>query len=269
MRTASESASDPRMQRRGGARGAPLPRLGAQALPKGRIVAAPAQEAEIPAFQGGRRVRGDQGGLGEKGAGTAHGVEQRAAALVDVRPAGAQQHGGGDIFLERGAAALESIAAPVQALAGEVHRQQCGVALDMQMQQHVGAFRLDVRAFAGGVAQIVAHRVLQQLRTIQGVTDGFVAAAAIAGERRPRGQMFAPVDAFDAFIHRLRTARVEGSQAQQHAGCGARPQAGAVPASSVPMEFHVVAAFANIVRPERASSSASTEAAPTGAVAIQ
>ena len=138
----------------------------------------------------------------------------------------------------------------MQALAGEIHRQQRRRAFDMQMQQHVGALRFDVRPFACGVAKIVADRVLEQLRAVDRVSDGFVAAAAIAGQRRTRRQMFPPVDALDGLIHAFRTAGVDRSQAQQHAGRGARPQASAIAHLERALILHIVAALTNIVGAE-------------------
>ena len=104
-----------------GARAAPFAGLGAQLLPERGIVAAPAREAEIFTVERRRRVRRNQGCLGEKGAGTAHRIEQRAAAIKNAGPTGAQQHGRGNVLFERRAPAFAAIAAPVQALAGKIH----------------------------------------------------------------------------------------------------------------------------------------------------
>ncbi len=73
----------------------------------------------------------------------------------------------------------------------------------MQVQQHIGALGLDIRALAGGVPQAVAHGILQQLRAINRVTDGFIAAAAIAGKRGARGEMLAPIHALDGLEQTL------------------------------------------------------------------
>jgi len=89
----------------------------------------------------------------------------------------------------------------MQTLAGKVHRQQCGRSFDVQVQQHVGTLGLNVRPLARRVAQVVANRILEQLGAVDRVPDVFVAAAAIAGERRAGGQMLAPVDAPDALVH--------------------------------------------------------------------
>jgi len=202
---------------------APVARLGPQALPEFCIVTAPTQEAKILALERGSGIRCDQSAFGEKRAGAAHGIEQHAAAFADGRPARAQQHGGGDVFLERRTAAFGAVAAPVQTLAGEIHREQCRWAFDVHMQEHVGALRFDVRPLARRVAQIVANRVLEQLGAVDRVPYGFIAAAAIAGQRRTRTQMFTPVDALDGFVHALRTAGIDRSQAQKHPGRGARP----------------------------------------------
>jgi len=85
-------------------------------------VATPTRKAKIVAVERRRGVRRDQGAFGEKGAGPAHGIEQHAAAFTDAGPTRTQQHGGGDVLLERRAAAFGAIAAPMQTLAGEIHR---------------------------------------------------------------------------------------------------------------------------------------------------
>ena len=229
-----------------GARAAPFARLGAQPFPQLRIVAVPPREAEIAAVERRRGIRGDQGRFGEESTRTAHGIEQQPAGVEDAGPTRAQQHRRGDVLLERRAAALAAVAAPMQALAGEIHRQQRGGSFHVQMQQHVGAFRFDVRPLAGGVAQVVADRILEQLRAVDRVPDGFVAAAAVAGQRRAGREMLAPVDAFDGFIDAFRAAGVDRSQAQQHAGGGSRPQAGTVAHLERALKLDVVAALADV-----------------------
>ena len=159
-----------------------------------------------------RRVRRDQGAFGQKSAGTAHGVEQYSACRGNLRPPRAQQHGGGHVLLERRAAAFAAIAAPMQTLAGEIQRHQCRGPLHMQMQQHIGALRSDVRPLSGGLAQIVANRILEQLRAVDRMPDGFVAAAAIARQGCAGGQVFAPIDALDGLVDALGTRRIDGTQ---------------------------------------------------------
>ncbi len=188
--------------------------LCAQTFPQQRVVTAPTRETEIVAIERRRGIGRNQCAFGEKGAGTAHRIDQQAAAFTDARPARSQQNGGRHVFLERCTPALAAVAAPVQALAGEVHRQQGHGTLDVQMQQYVGAFRFDVWTFAGGIAQIVADRVLEQLRAVNRVSDGLVAPAAVAGQGRTRRQMIAPIDAPHGLVHALRTAGVDLSQAQ-------------------------------------------------------
>ncbi len=106
-----------------------------------------------------------------------------------------------------------AVAAPMQTLAGEIQRHQCRGPLHVQMQQHIGALGLDVRPLAGGLAQIVANRILEQLRAVDRVPDGFIAAAAIARQRRPGRQVLAPIDALYGLIDALGTARIDGTQA--------------------------------------------------------
>src|SRR5580658_9141626 len=82
------------------------------------------------------------------------------------------------------------------------------------------------------------------------MSDGFVAAAAITGERSTRCQMFPPVDAIDGVVHAFRTAGVDRSQAEQYPGCGARPETGTIADLERALKFHVVAALTNIAGAE-------------------
>ena len=164
----------------------------------------PPQEPEVLSIERRRRIRRDQGALGKKSARAAHRIEQRSALLGNLRPPCAQQHGGCNILLERRAAAFAAIAAPVQTLAGKIHRHQRRGPLDMHMQQYIGTLGLDVRPLTRGLSQIVANRILEQLRSVDRMPDGFIAAAAIARQRRARRQVLAPIDALHGLIYALR-----------------------------------------------------------------
>jgi len=121
MRTASASTSDRECSAAPAARrGVPGPLR--TIAPESGIVTAPPRKTKIVAIERRRGVRRDQGSFGEKSAGTAHGIEQHAASFADARPTRPEQHGGGDVFLERRAAAFDTVAAPMQTLAGEIHR---------------------------------------------------------------------------------------------------------------------------------------------------
>src|SRR6202021_170457 len=82
------------------------------------------------------------------------------------------------------------------------------------------------------------------------VPGGGVAAPAVAGQRRARAEVFAPIDASDSLVDALRTAGVDRSQAQQHAGRRTRPEAGAIAHLQRALKFHIVAALANVVGAE-------------------
>ena len=89
-----------------GPRRAPFARLAEQPLPERGVVAVPAPEAEVLAIHRRRRIGGDGGALDEKRARSAHGVQQHPARFADGRPPRAQEHGGGDVFLQRSAGRL-------------------------------------------------------------------------------------------------------------------------------------------------------------------
>ena len=248
------------MQRRGRARGAPLAASARRRSHSARIVAAPAEKAEVLAIERGRRIRGDQRALGEKGARAAHRIEQRSALRRQCCGQPARSSTAAATFSLSGARPpSRAIAAPMQALAGEIQRHQRRGALDVQMQQHVGALGLDVRPLAGGFAQTVADRILEQLRAVNRVPDGLVAAAAVARQGRAAARNArASRCASPPRKCSVRAAGVESEpRLKQHAGRGARPQAGAVADFERALELHIVTALADVASaPNCASSSA-------------
>src|SRR6185436_20340193 len=86
-------------------RSTPLGGFRQQPLPGRLIVAAPAQETELVAQQARRDVPRDQRGLDREAARAAHRVDEAdrvvAAYARELLPTGAQQHGRGEVLLER------------------------------------------------------------------------------------------------------------------------------------------------------------------------
>ena len=118
--------------------------------------------------QPGRDAAGDLRRLDGDRAGAAARVEQRAV-LGAAPPAGGGQHRGGQRLLQRRFAGLRvAPAALEQRLARGVDVQRGLVAVEVQHQRQVGLARVDVGPCAGGLAQRVAHRVLDaQRREVQ------------------------------------------------------------------------------------------------------
>ena len=79
---------------------AAFPRFVENSPPQLAIVSAPALGPDARSHQAGRDVESHPGRLDEQGARAAHGVDERATGLRDPGPAGPQQDGGGEVFLE-------------------------------------------------------------------------------------------------------------------------------------------------------------------------
>ena len=105
-------------RRLGQARGGALFGLGVQALPEGRHVAEPGREAPALTLEVGRDIGGDHRRFHQEGTDTAHRVGQRPASGGNPWPAGADQHRGGEVFLQRRGALLQAVTTLVQAVTG-------------------------------------------------------------------------------------------------------------------------------------------------------
>ena len=203
-------------------------RGGAQRLPGGGIVLLPALEAESLAEEPRRDVGGDQGRLDRKGPRAAHRVDERAARRRDRGPAGAHENGGGEILLERRGALPAAIAAPVQALAGEVDRDRERPARRVGIDAKRRRVAVHGRPGAGFFAELVHDRVLHALRAELRVRDARHAAREIDGERCVDVELRAPVDAAHTRVERIRIRHRESRELPQHAQAKSRFEAGAI-----------------------------------------
>jgi hypothetical protein len=158
----------------------------------------------------------------------AHRVEQCAALGVDLRPAGAQQHRGGEILLQRRLALQLAPAAAMQRAAGKIQRQRGAVAAQAHVDAHVRLVGIHAGSLAVALAELVDHRILHPLRQVLAVGELAQRGVRIDRQRGVAGEMARPVDGLHAGIQRLVGRRVELAQRQQHAAGQARPQAGTV-----------------------------------------
>ena len=122
--------------------------VGDETAPESIVVAQPAVEAEtagLGAQQPGGHVAGDEGRLDGQRAGPAQRVDQAAAGGGQRRPAGAHEDGRGEVLLERRGDlhTLLAVAPPVQALAREVEAHRRLLALDVDVDAHIGPCRID------------------------------------------------------------------------------------------------------------------------------
>ena len=91
-----------------------------QLFPQSSIMPAPAEEAEVVAAQPRCDVGRHQRSLDQQRARAAQRIDQAAAGRIHAGPAGTQQHGRSEVFLERRDALATTVAALVQRRAGQV-----------------------------------------------------------------------------------------------------------------------------------------------------
>ena len=191
-------------------------------------MAQPAGKAPAFAPQVGGDVRRHQAGLDQEGAHPAHGVGQGATGRGQGRPAGTDQHRGRQVFLERRRALLQAIAALVQALTGEIQREDGLAALQVQVDAQIRSNLVHRGPLPGALAQAVDDGVLDLERTEVGVVD----ARALAAEAHRQGtrgrQVFFPLHPVHAQIQPLGVFHREARQHQQHPIGQSRPEAQAV-----------------------------------------
>ena len=142
---------------------APLPGLVEQLFPKGRVVSAPALQAEVVAAEPRRSVGSHQRRFDEQGSGTAHGIQQRLAGFGHGGPAGVDQHCRGNVFLQRCRTALAAVPAPVEAVAGEIDGDGGHVSVQVGVNAHVRSCPIHRRSRPAQITQLIDDGVLDLL----------------------------------------------------------------------------------------------------------
>ena len=193
------------------------------------------------AQQAGRDVGGHQRTFDQQRAAAAHGIEQRAAFGIQVRPAAAHQHRCGQILFERRLALHLSPTAAMQRPAAQIDRQN-RLAADLrrahhQIQAQIGRFQIHVRPFAAASAQGVDHCVLDPLRGVARMGDGVAGHVRIHRQGHVGAQMLRPVDGGRARVQRMLIRAVVFGDRPQHAAGEPRPQHRAL--RVVQRAFHV------------------------------
>ena len=190
------------------------------------------------AQQAGCDVGGHQCPLHQQGAGTAHRIDQGAAVCGDFRPAGAQQHRRGQVFLQRRDAGVATVAALVQRTAGQIQRNLCHRSAHQHVHAQIGCVGVDVRALAADLAQPIHDRILHALLGELGVAQAVIHAVGIDGDRAVRGDVLLPCHRMDGFIQAVGADLLDLQQRHQHATGESRPQAGAVRRCEFALEMH-------------------------------
>ncbi|MNZ16764.1 hypothetical protein D3C78_337440 [compost metagenome] len=183
--------------------------------------------AETPTFAA--QVRCDIGGdhcrFDQEGPDTAHRVGQGTAFGSNTWPAGTDQYRRREVFLQWRGALLQAVTALVQAVAGQVQRQDRLTAFQAQVHAQVRVELVHRRAFAAAGAQFVDDRVLDLQGAEMGVVDTRAVAAELNCQRTAGFQVILPLDFIDAVVEIVGVFHVEALEHQQHAVAQARPQA--------------------------------------------
>ncbi len=224
----------------------PRARLLDQPLPQRGIMAEPVREPPVLAQQPRRGLGRDPRGLDHERAGAAHRVEELPARCRDGGPACAQQDAGREVLAQRCFPGRKPVTAARERIAREVQQQRNLAAVCMGVHTQVRLLGLDLRPLAGGVAQLVADRVLELQRAEMRVVERLVRAGELAGQRAARIEVIAPVDATRQCVERIGIHNGTTRHFQQHAACHAGFQAGAVAGFERPAEADTGAGLADI-----------------------
>ena len=177
--------------------------LGTQGLPGISSVAEPTEETKVASTNPWCHIGRHQRRFNHQRAGSAHGIDQRSAILEDFRPPGAQQHGAGQVFLERRFALANAIAAPMQGRAGQIQREQGTILAQQQVQPYARLFEVNAGTIAVAIAELVDYRILDLLRQVARVPHQAGIAHCIDGQGAVFSQVCGPVDRLHAIIKRV------------------------------------------------------------------
>jgi hypothetical protein len=170
---------------------------------------APAEKPEVLAAQRRSTARCDQRRLDHQRAGAAHRVQELRAGGSKVRPSRPHQHTGGHVFLQRRLAGRAAIPAAVQTLTGEIDGQSDRRTVGVRMHTYTRPIQHDVGPGAGRIAQRIDDRILQLQGAEVAVCDRRMLAAEIAGQRRTRSQMLAPLALAGRGVEAVRACGLE------------------------------------------------------------
>ena len=211
------------------------PRLGHQSLPEARIVATPAQEGEAVGVPGAQQPGGDvgrhQGRLDGQRGRPAERVVEAAPGGGLLRPGGKQQHGRGEILLERRLYLhlVGAVPAPVQAVAAQVDRYRYTPPREVRVHAQIRRVRLHRGSPPAVVsAELVDDRVLHAYGAVPRVADGIVHPREVDRQGAVGPQVGVPGHMLNGGIQLVVTARRPREQRQQHTRAQARPETDAV-----------------------------------------
>ena len=214
-------------------RGAPgvgaLAGVGLDAVPQVFVKKFPARgQRSLEPVQPRRDVRGHQGTFDQQGAASAHRVEQCAAFCVEFLPAAPDQHGRGQVLLQRRFALRLPPAATVQRAAANVDRDDAPALAHHQADPQVGGLGVHRRPRAVGRAHAIDDSVLGALGGVAFVRKCRTRDVRVYGQRALGREMLVPVDGVHALVQVVLVGAVEFGQRPQHAAGEARIHHGPV-----------------------------------------
>ena len=160
-----------------------------QRRPEHAVVAAPAEKTKIFALKTRRGIGRHQRTFDQQGSRTAHRIDERTAGCEHLRPAGAEQHCGSEIFLQRRFALPAPPAAPMQRSTGEIERKRRPIPIQPEIDAYRRSFDIDARARAGARAELIDDRILDPLRDELCVAHRARGAHRVDRERAIDGEM--------------------------------------------------------------------------------
>ncbi len=223
----------------------------AQLQPEVVAVAQPVFKTKARSPQAGGNVGGDHGRFHQKSARAAHGVDKGSAPCGDLGPAGPEQNPGGEVFLHGGGALFGAVAAPVQALSGQVQTDGDPAFVQAGIDSNVGLLLADRGALAGKVPQPVDNGVFDFERAELGVADGTAGAQKVHYQGTLRAQMFLPGNTSGAIVEAVLIPHRKVRQGKQDFIGQAGPEAGTVGEGDVPGKSDACHGFFKIFGSER------------------
>ena len=207
-----------------------------EAVEKLLVEVGPALEGESLAVDAGVDVCGDEGGLDEEGARAAHGVDQGALAA----PAAAQDDAGGQDFVDGSLGLGHAVAALVERLARRVERENHILAVDVDVDHHVGVLEAHAGALVLAVAVLepVDDGVLDAVCYESGVLELVGICDGVDREGFIDGEHGRPVEFLCVLIEAVGVAGAKFVERLEDAQCRAALQVCPVKSLEVALKRH-------------------------------
>ena len=203
----------------------------------------PLFESVLLAKHARAHVHGDEGGLDEQGAATAHGVDEVGVGL----PSRELNHAGGEHLVERRLEALLAVASAVERLAAGVEAQRALVFGNVHVEAYVGVGHADVGAAACALAELVNNGVFHLVADKLGVAELLGEHHRIYGKSLVVVQILAPVYLHHFGVNVVGAERLEVADGFEHLDGRVQLEVGAVEHFLVTCERHHAAPYLHIV----------------------